>query len=414
MSVMTVNCTEEDKTLHYVSQLNIKKIELKGSDYVNPIYNPERIGKYIKDIDIVYDYDFKQLRLITAELENIDREKVLKSLFYQISKGASTHKEKHLRILRFLQKVSMHNDFIQPMHEDRTMVMDPLILLKLNEMRCGHVARVAVDLFEAAGYQARVVQLGGHVIAEIFYESDWHYFDADVFGGGETVIDNKGNIPSIIDLSKTPFLIDSLSHYQELSYHGNLKQYRYYPSFLYFSKKAYKGNCLKYYVKNKKDKKMKLNKYYGWNDYITIEENKDNVLQNFNMFYQPGHITFKRIQQKSDQFTIKWEPSEDPDYDLIGYRIFVGTYSRGWHYNKFTGAPELKKYWQGGWKPEMYDALFKTPPQNAGFYETSNTSIIINIPSGEMRYVTVMPFDKHGESVGKRIYHRSEELVLRN
>jgi hypothetical protein len=74
----------------------------------------------------------------------------------------------------------MHNDCIKPMHEDKTMVMDPLILLKLNEMRYSQVDRVAVDLFEAVGYQARVVQLGGHVIAEIFYESDWHYFDNEV------------------------------------------------------------------------------------------------------------------------------------------------------------------------------------------------------------------------------------------
>ena len=91
------------------------------------------------------------------------------------------------------------------------MVSDPLVLLQLGEMRCGHVARVAVDLFSAAGYQARLVQLGAHVIAEVYYGQNWHYFDADMFKGGQCVFNPDGSIPSVDQLSQSPYLIDSLA-----------------------------------------------------------------------------------------------------------------------------------------------------------------------------------------------------------
>ena len=63
------------------------------------------------------------------------------------------------------------------MHPDKSIVKDPLVLLELGEMRCGHVAGLAVDLFDAMGYEGRLVQLSCHVIAEIKYDGRWHYFD---------------------------------------------------------------------------------------------------------------------------------------------------------------------------------------------------------------------------------------------
>ena len=116
-----------------------------------------------------------------------------------------------MALLLFLQEVSIHSDYLQPMYPNGTMVSDPLVLLQLGEMRCGQVARLAVDLFSAAGYQARVVQLGGHVIAEVYYGKNWHYFDADMFGGGQTVFNPDGSIPSVVQLSQSPYLIDSLA-----------------------------------------------------------------------------------------------------------------------------------------------------------------------------------------------------------
>ena len=100
-------------------------------------------------------------------------------------------------MLQFLQDISIHNQYLLPVYPNGQMVEDPLVLLQLGEMQCGQMASLAVDLFAAAGYQGRLVQLGGHVIAEIYYGQNWHYFDADLFGNGETVFNPDGSIPSV-------------------------------------------------------------------------------------------------------------------------------------------------------------------------------------------------------------------------
>ena len=69
---------------------------------------------------------------------------------------------------------------------------------------------MAADLFSAVGYQTRLDQLGGHVIAEIYYGGNWHYFDADMFGDGQSVFNPDGSIPSVAQLSENPYLINSL------------------------------------------------------------------------------------------------------------------------------------------------------------------------------------------------------------
>ena len=74
-------------------------------------------------------------------------------------------------------------------------VYDPLVLLELGDMWCTQGAILAIDLFGAAGYPGRLVQLAQHQIAEIYYDGDWHYFDTDSFGNGETILEDDGNIP---------------------------------------------------------------------------------------------------------------------------------------------------------------------------------------------------------------------------
>ena len=39
--------------LEFIKNLDIRKYETNGTDYANPKYNPERIGKRIEEIDIV-------------------------------------------------------------------------------------------------------------------------------------------------------------------------------------------------------------------------------------------------------------------------------------------------------------------------------------------------------------------------
>ena len=117
--------------------------------------------------------------------------------------GANTPTDRHLAVLRFLHRASFHN-LIQPTTPDGQPVYDPLVLLELGEMRCGRANRVAADLFRANGMPARLVQVAFHVLAEVFYDGSWHYFDADIFGKGESVRRADGRVPSVAEPAAEP------------------------------------------------------------------------------------------------------------------------------------------------------------------------------------------------------------------
>ncbi|MDP4092266.1 MAG: hypothetical protein Q8920_02805 [Bacillota bacterium] len=405
-------------TNEYINNLNIYRFEIQGSDYTNPDLSPVRIGKSIDKIDKVYDYDFNKLESVEKKLKNVDRKTALSYIFNTLTKNCTNNTDKQLAVLRFLYKSSYHND-IQPMYRDRTMVTDPLVLLGLGEMRCGQVNAVAADLFDSVGYNTRMVWLGGHIVSEIYYDNGWHFFDADIFGGSQTVLINK-KIPSIVELSKQPFLVDSLPAYYELDYKGTVEQnrgiddvvpYAVYPSYFYFSQYAYThAPC--YYVKTGDVK----NKYYGWNTVKYIPDSNIKIYD-FSVKYQPYVTMIKSISKiSSSKFRLELNASIDKDNDLIGYDVYISMHSRGWDYNDFKGSTSCKIYWASslGWKPSMYDKLFSLPPSDIANIKTLDTSITINVPKGKTYYITVTPFDKHGEEVGKKLYYMSSEIKLKN
>jgi hypothetical protein len=415
------SANEDLKTKEYITNLDISKFERNGSDYANPKYDPLRLGKPMKQIDRVYDYDFEYIARTEKYLEGIDRKRVLKHIFETITNGARTNTEKHLRILKFLNKSSYHND-IQPMYNDGHAVFDPLVLLELSEMRCGQVNRIAVDLFASAGIKGRLVQVGHHVLAEVFYDRSWHYFDAGLFGNDETVLNEDGSIPSFVELSKTPYLIDSLAHYFEspLSpFRVTLKRsgFDYYPSYFYFGKASYTEGTVVYYEKTATED-QEGNKLYGWNFHKTIDDN-ERELYDMKKFYQPGAVTFKHIHVNPHKdnrsiLYLEWSAAQDSDNDLLGYKAYVSENSRNWSYNEFSGPKKLRKFWSNanGWKPEMYERLFKEPPHEIAFIKTDQTYIDIPLDKTKTYYITVMPYDAHGESVGKVLYRMSEEIKV--
>ncbi len=105
--------------------------------------------------------------------------------------GAVTDREKAEAIWRFFLT---DGRFVRPglwyrldgwaCEEPGGQVLDPLKLL--NSYGFGSSAQVAPLLeavWEAAGFpDARVWSLGGHTVAEVFYEGGYHYYDSDLMG----------------------------------------------------------------------------------------------------------------------------------------------------------------------------------------------------------------------------------------
>jgi hypothetical protein len=412
------------ETKDFIQKIDISKYEKSGSDFGNPKYSPLRIGKTLEEIDITYDYDFDRLAKTTNSLQGVNRRRVLKYIFHEVTKGAKNNTEKHLKVLSFLQKSSFHN-LIQPMYPDKKAVFDPLLLLELSEMRCGQVARLAVDLFSSVGIKGRVVQAKAHVLAELFYDGAWHFFDADLFGGERMIFDKQGRIPSFVELSQNPYAVDALANTNEslvIKYMSELaSESDLYPSSYYFN---YDSSLSLYYEKTATEEE-EVNTIYGWNYYKTIQD-KFRKIGHIKDFYRPGVAVLKNIEvlkNSKDNFRInmEWIPSEDKDGDLIGYKVYVSRYSRGWNNaisdnkRKVLKSGSLEDYYSKDhqdWHPEMLDLLYTEPPHEIAIIKTSVETAQINIKQSGFYYITIVPYDAHGESVGRAVYKPSQEIKI--
>jgi len=104
--------------------------------------------------------------------------------------------------------------------------VDPISLATFPYFMCGEKAGIIVNLANIAGLPARSVGLDGHVVAEIYYDSTWHMFDAD-----ENIIlrNEKGIIQSVESLHKNPDLLQETNAEYGLkdNFHGfgNYKKY---------------------------------------------------------------------------------------------------------------------------------------------------------------------------------------------
>lgn len=59
-------------------------------------------------------------------------------------------------------------------------------------------------LFKQAGFNARVVELGGHMVAEVSYDHEWHMYDADL---GVYYLNDKGKVASVDYISGHPEIV---------------------------------------------------------------------------------------------------------------------------------------------------------------------------------------------------------------
>jgi len=419
------------KNRYSVSRLDHARYLRQGTDFGNPDYtlagSARRVGVTPEQLDRKYDYDFFRLAAAEERLAGVDRPTALGRLFESLTAGALNNTEKHLGVLEFLQKASLHNPYLQPTYPDRSMVTDPLVLLELGEMRCGHVARIAVDLFRAGGYAGRLVPLGSHVIAEIQYDGAWHYFDADLFGNGECVRNADGTIPSIEELSREPLRIDALPMaWEPDSSNAPMEAPPCRASYYYFSRDAWEENFAgcdhgpqpPYAIyKWASLAEQRRSREYGWD--CVRRELSPRRLSDIPPSHPPGApgLTSVKTQTLSDgrvRVTLAWGPSPDADGDLLGYRVMVSQRSRGWYYatRGVAGCRSDSRSRQGNWKPGMYEARFTLPRSEVALIETKSPSADFTLPTPGDYYVSVMPYDARGERAGQRLYPMSREICV--
>lgn len=397
----------------YRQTLDPARFERAGLDTNDPRFDPRRIGKPSQSANGNPGYDFPQLEATRARLAGIDRPRALKALFDTITQGSACDVDRHLRVLRFLQK-SLRHELLQPIGRDGMAEFDPLVLLELSEARCGQAARVAVDLFQAAGYAGRLVQAHAHVLAEIYYGGGWHYFDADLFGNGDSVQRADGSIPSMAELARTPYAIDALtSNWDPMFGNGLVRAHATYPSYFLFARRAYTTPpCV--YTKRQDVAPDEPDLCYGWNHWITTPDPDRFPPEPVREYMIPAGPVLDELTLSGRHVSLGWAGTYQPPGLVLGYRVMVSHRSRGWGYGGDSVAPALTPYKSHteGWLPEWYEARYRVPPAEVALFTVTEPHAAFTLPDDGDFYVTVMPFDAHGEAVGRKVFPMSEELKI--
>ncbi len=318
----------------------------------------------------IFAYDFEAIGRAEAAAQRIDAQLALKKLFKQITYGINEgdHRGRWLAVQKFVSLAVRHPPLTQPMYEDKTMVTHPIVLLLLGEARCGHVARLIVDIALANGYEARLVQLAAHLVAEVKYQNKWHWIDADA-DFPESVIEGFLDIPSVEDLSHSPYLLDNLPargwqwsrRDQRTTENVSLPLATYYPaelrtSSIYFGDEIFKNHFsgdvrsprkgLQYYYKVGNPSDWQKDIYYGWNN-LRMEEidigrvkvefhpSKPNVLVD-SIVYPAKDVAVVRIRFFPVTMPLLVLSGGDlyAQAKLINsYEVRVSKKSRGWNYD---------------------------------------------------------------------------------
>ncbi len=413
---MVVPIMQDRCTATYLRELDVHAIEQRGCDFLSPQFSPERLGKPLEEIDRVRDYDFEHLARVERRLQGVNRRVALGHIFEEITHKCQTNTEKHIAVARFLHKAG-HHGILQPVYPDGSMVHDPLVLLELGEMKCGHVATVAVDLFEAAGMEGRCVALGGHVITEIHYDGAWHYLDANLFGNGETVFNADGCIPSVRELSHQPESLDALASHFALVNAPRMSAGPC-PSEAYFTKP---DEVQRFYYRKappNAGEPIPSSQFYGWDR--LQNDPADWEINDYDSRCQPSAVKILEVKslpperEGKKRLNLRWSQAKTKNNPVLGYRVFLSDQSRGWNYGTFAGSKDAEAYWSSrqGWKCEMYDALYCVPPHEIALIEIPETQVELELDAGATYFVSIMPFAVHHEKVGKKLYYLSNELKI--
>jgi hypothetical protein len=195
----------------------------------------------------------------------IDRRKLLESLFSLVTSGSSTVQEKVEAWVRYIQDRFVHPKFA-PTHDNGQAIYDPYWLLVNRVAHCGQANRLIVDGLRSAGIDARLVQLKAHVAAEAWINDAWRFLDADWLNLGQFVRYQDGSLPSALEIHQNPSLLVGVRPGLEFKMYPvevlapNSEPYQ-----QMFRVRPF------YYVKTA-TVEQERNVYFGWNYYKLVRE----------------------------------------------------------------------------------------------------------------------------------------------
>jgi hypothetical protein len=213
-------------------------------------------------------YRAEKSAFVRNQLRGVHRPATLRKIIHQVWNGANTDRERYERLIHFVERMMIHplveqpleadavktlrhdcsppTDHGEPYQEDleipwaagafqeakaygryvgvwcsrvgqkltgdwglRGMVHDALELLLLHEGRCGHQAMVIVQLAQAGGMRARLVQGKHHRYSEMMVDGRWVLSDTDMFAKGFIPTTRHGDLASIEWMRDHPQIVNT-------------------------------------------------------------------------------------------------------------------------------------------------------------------------------------------------------------
>ena len=237
----------------------------------------------------------------------------LTALVQALVDGAASETEIVRRLIVFVQRSIFRDPVSQPLNRDGGMP-EPLTLLLCARGRCSHTTAVLIELCAAAGLEARPRQLTNHVVAEVRVGGRWVIADADAFKNGVMPVNRDGELLSMDDLAADPYQLD-----------------RFQPSGWWirprsrFTRGATGRPVTGYVDALDPDQRGFLSGYY-----VPAARG-----------YPPSLPRVTRLDVRGGRLVMEWTPSTSTASRLMGYRVAVGSSSRGWSYDDPGGGDQI-------------------------------------------------------------------------
>ena len=341
-----------------------------------------------------HDYSYAAVEELFRKHRFVDRRRALSSIFFKIVGDEKDHTRRHELVLDFLAQGVLHG-LEQPLNREKALVYDPIVLLDLHNMRCGNINRIACDLFSSVGYKTRVVQLSSHVISEIYYDSSWHYFDADTVLNANGIVKIGGKIPDTKTLSENPHLWDKKDFYFDSVFRSHSRSlggaFAYQCHIFRFPPGKYPA----YYIKTATPVE-EFSVEYGWNYYIMKKADDITCSPAGPILYRPSAPFLEKLSVQGGKITISCR-SKNYNNDLQGYKLFVSKKSRGWEYLFHFCDEAVKPYIHpiSVFTAAHYKSMGEPLPSEILQLKSADGHFSFDLPPG-IYYITCKAYGRHG------------------
>lgn len=293
----------------------------------------------------------------------------LRKLARLLVDGARDEVEAARRIIHFVQSAVFRDPVSQPVTEAGE-VPDPLTILICARGRCGHVAALLVPLFRHIGLDARIKSLPTHIVAEARVSGRWVVADADAFKNGVIPVNRQGQILSVDEISENPYQLDRFPPTGWFIHPNSV-----------FTRDAWGRKIGGYVDALMPDQRGYVSGYY-------VPEAKG---------YPPSLPVIERFEAKGGCFHLEWSPSHCRTDRLMGYRVAVGTSSRGWNYNN----------------PGDQDEILRPIQSDVVATETFKTTLEADLPSHVSHlFASVTAYSSRIEKEAETYFWPSDEAIL--